>query len=218
MNGGKRALIVSILLFLLWGTFVCAPFRNFVRSLRWATDSLTGLLYVPAVGSALIVILFLLIITSIYLMVRGGKAVEYAAILAAIIGVLFHLYLSVISRTIADLAVPVVIGLMAAMIFMLFQADTATLYLADAFFYAIPVHLFYELVMTPVFAAAGWRGNLLSPFITVGESGLATDIGDLFGIPAWIWGSFLFVLTLLPILYLSKGRAPAKKDLRELKL
>jgi hypothetical protein len=218
VNGGKRALIVSILLFLLWGTFVCAPFRNFVRALRWLADSLTGILHVPSAGSALIVTVFFLVITSVYLFVRGGKAVEYAAILAGIVGVLFHLYLSVSDRIIAGMAVPVVIGLMAAMVFLLFQADAATLYLADAYFYAIPVYLFYELVMTPVFAAAGWRGNLLSPFITVDALGLATDIGDLFGIPAWIWGSFLFVLILLPIIYLSKGRAPARRDLRELKL
>jgi hypothetical protein len=218
VNGGKRALVVSILLFLLWGTFVCAPFRNYVRALRWLADALTGILHVPAAGSALIITVLFLGITAAYLFVRSGKAVENAAIIAAIVGVLFHLYQSVIDRMIAEMAVPVVIGLMASMLFLLFQANTATLYLADAYFYAIPVYLFYELVMTPVFAAAGLRGNLLAPFITVGQPGLATDIGDLFGIPAWGWGTFLFLMTLLPVIYLSKGRAPAKRDLRELKL
>ncbi len=218
MSGGKRAVIVSILLFLLWGTFIAAPFRNFVRALRFVADSLTGLLRFPTTGGAFLIAILFLLITAAYLFIREDKAVELTVIIAAIIGVLFHLYRSVAGRTIAEMAVPVAIGLMAAMIFMLFQMQTAIKFLADAYFYALPVSLFYELVMTPVFAAAGLQKDLLSPFITVEERGLATDIGALFGLPAWIWGIFLFVLILLPIIYLSKGRAPAGKDLRELKL
>jgi hypothetical protein len=218
LNGGKRALIVSILLFLLWGTFICAPFRNFVRAIRWLADQSVGFFHAPAAVQALLVTLIFLGIATVYLLIRYTKTAEYSAVFASAAGVVFHLGLSVVNRTIAGMAIPVVIGLAAAVIFMLFQADQATLFLGDAYFYALPVYLFYELVMIPVFLATGLRGNLLSPFITVNSYGLATDIGNLFGIPAWVWGTFLFVLTLLPVLYLSKGRAPKKRDYLELSL
>ncbi len=218
MDGGKRALIVSILLFLLWGTFICAPFRNFVRALRWLADQSVGIFHAPTAIHALLVILIFSGVTTAYLFIRYTKAAEYAAVFAAVVGVVFHLSLSIVSRTVIDLAIPVVIGLMAAVLFMLFQADRATLFLGDAFFYSLPIYLFYELVLTPVFSTAGLQGNLLSPFITVNAQGFMTDIGDLFGIPAWVWGLFLFALVLMPVIYLSKGRAPTKRDYLEMRL
>ncbi|MBN1892686.1 MAG: hypothetical protein JW780_07885 [Clostridiales bacterium] len=212
MNGGKRALIVSILLFVLWGTFVCAPFRYFVRAIRWLLDILLGVFDMPVVPKAFLEVFLLAGIVLGYLFIRNGKAAEYMAIIAAVTGVLFHLYNCVIERNIVEMGIPVVIGLMVAILFMLFQAEQATLFLADAYFYAIQVSLFYGLVMTPVFTAAGWRYTLLSPFIPVEQAGPATDIGNLFGVPAWLWGIVIFVLTTLPIIYLSAGHVSKRKN------
>ena len=218
MNEGKRASIVSVLLFVLWGTLICAPFRNFVRSIRWLSDRSADFLHASAPVRALLVTAFLLVVIIAYLFIRQNKAAEYTAVFAGCVGVIFHLALSVLNRTIAGMAIPIVIGLMAGMIFKLFQMDNATRYLSDAYFYAIPVNLFYEWVMIPVFSAFGLRGNLLSPFITVEARGLSTEIGKAFGIPEWVWGLFIFILTLLPVIYLSKGRAPSKRDYFELRL
>lgn len=212
MNGGKRALIVSILLFVLWGTYICVPFRYFVRAIRRLSERLLGVFDMPVVPKAFFEVFLLTGIVIGYLFIRSGKAAEFMAVVAALTGVFFHLYNCIINRTIVEMGIPVVIGLMAAILFMLFRAEQAALFLGDAFFYAIPVSLFYGLVMTPVFTAAGWRYTLLSPFIAVEPTGPATDIGNLFGAPSWVWGIVLFVLMTLPIVYLSAGRVSKRKN------
>jgi len=218
LNGGKRALIVSILLFLLWGTVLSAPFRFFVGALRGPADLLTGLFpFSPGVTAIMLTVLFLGI-HLLYLWMRNGVISEIIAPFPAAYAVIYHLYMCVVNRTIENDAVWVVLGLAVAVLLILFRADKASRILADAYFYSIPVYLFYEWVMTPVFIAAGLRGDLLSPFIRVGSGGLATDVGDFLGLPSWVWGSFVFVLTLLPILYLSKGRASEYRDSYEFKL
>ncbi|MDD3959209.1 MAG: hypothetical protein GX099_08780 [Clostridiaceae bacterium] len=218
MNAGKRALFVSVLLFLLWGTVVGAPFRYFVDAVHGVVRALSDLLRTPAPVSTLITVALLLAITMVYLLLRSGKAAEYTAIIAAVCAVIYHLYLSVTSRSIVGMSVPVLLGLIAAILFMLFQADRATLCLSDAYFYAIPVYLFYELVMSPVFTAAGIPGKLLSPFITVSPYGLASGFGNLFGVPMWLWGAVIFFVAILPVIYFSRGKGPARRELDEFRL
>lgn len=207
MNSGSRGLIVSILLFVLWGTLVTGPFRYLAYAFRSVFLMLCRFAHLPQVLSAFLVTLALAIVAVIFLLLSSKKSAEYMAGIGAILSVLYYLYTCIISRSFNSLSFPVALGLAAALLFMMIRSEGGSLWLGDAYFYSIPVLLFYELVLTPLFSALKISGTLLSPFITVSGTGLSTRIGNLAGVPVLIWGVFLFTLTLLPVIFFSKGRA-----------
>lgn len=207
MNSGSRGLIISILLFVLWGTVITGPFRYLAYAFRSLSLMLCNVAHIPTIVSAFLVAFALACVTVVFLLLSAKKSAEYMAGVGAILSVLYYLYTCIVSNSFDALSFPVALGLAAALLFMMLRAEGASLWLGDAYFYSIPVLLFYELVMTPLFSAAKISGKLLSPFITVSDTGLSTQIGDLAGLPMLVWGIFLFTLTLLPIIFFSKGRA-----------
>jgi len=207
LNSGSRGLIVSILLFVLWGTVITGPFRYLAYAFRSVFLMLCSLAHIPQVFSAFLVTLALALVAVIFLLLSSKKSAEYMAGIGAILSVLYYLYTCIVSRSFDSLSFPVALGLAAALLFMMLRAESASLWLGDAYFYSIPVLLFYELVLTPLFSALKISGTLLSPFITVPDAGLSTRIGNLAGLPVLVWGVFLFTITLLPVIFFSKGRA-----------
>lgn len=198
---------MSILLFVLWGTVITGPFRYLAYAFRSVILAICVAAHIPTVVSGFIVTLALACVVVAFLLLSSRKSAEYMAGIGAILSVLYYFYTCIISRSFNSLSFPIALGLAAALLFMMLRAESASLWLGDAYFYSIPVLLFYELVLTPLFGMAKISDKLLSPFITVPHSGLSTRIGDLAGLPALVWGVFLFTVTLLPIIFFSKGRA-----------
>lgn len=206
MKSGLRGLIVSILLFVLWGTVIAGPFRY----LAYAFKNMLGVAF-ASVGIKGTVVgflmpIFLVLILIIYLLISARKPAEYMAGLGAVISILYYLFICFNNRSFDGLAFPVALGLAVALIFILMHFEKGNLWLGDAYFYAIPVLLFYELVMLPLYEILKIKGNPLSPFIQVPTNGIISDLGNLLGIPMIVWGLFIFILVLLPILYFSKER------------
>ena len=186
MKSGLRGLIVSILLFVLWGTVIAGPFRYLAYAFKSLVSGAFATIGIKGTASGFLMPVILVIITVIYLLISARKSAEYMAGLGA--------------------AIPVALGLAVALIFILMHFEKGNLWLGDAYFYAIPVMLFYELVMVPLYRILNVKGNPLNPFIQVPTKGMISDIGDLLGIPMIVWGVFVFILLLLPILYFSKER------------
>lgn len=206
MKSGTRALIVSIALFLLWGTILTGPFRYFAYAFRdfyiWVLDSL----HTPTVMSGFIITL-LLVVTLITLLLLGAKKFsQYMAGICALLSMLYYLFTCLKSQSFDSVSFTVTFGLALALLFLIFQANKASLWLADAYIFSIPVLLFFELVMTPLFVTVKASPNLLSALFIVPLESIGTRIGNMFQIPMLIWSIFLFALTLFPTLYLSKSR------------
>jgi len=141
-----------------------------------------------------------------YLLITARKPAEFMAGLGAVISILYYLFICFKNRSFDGLAFPVALGLAVALIFILMHFEKGNLWLGDAYFYAIPVLLFYELVMLPLYEILKVKGNPLAPFIQVPTNGIIRGIGNLLGIPMFVWGLFIFILLLLPVLYFSKER------------
>ena len=206
MKSGTRALIVSIALFLLWGTILTGPFRYFGYAFRdfyiWVLDSL----HTPTVVSGFIITL-LLVVTMVVLLLLGTKKFsQYMAGICALLSMLYYLFTCLQNRNFDTVSFTVTFGLALALLFLIFQANKASLWLADAYIFSIPVLLFFELVMTPLFVTVKASPNLLSALFIVPAESIGTRIGNLFQVPMLIWSIFLFALTLFPTLYLSKSR------------
>ena len=109
-------------------------------------------------------------------------------------------------RPVDTVSFTVTFGLALALLFLIFQANKASLWLADAYIFSIPVLLFFELVLTPLFVTIKASPNLVSALFLVPAESIGTRIGNLFQVPMLIWSIFLYALTLFPTLYLSKSR------------
>ena len=206
MKSGLRALIVSIALFLLWGTILAGPFRYFAYAFRDLYSWLPGLFHTPTVISGFIITL-LLVITVVVLLILGAKKFsQYMAGICALLSTLYYLFTCLQNKTLGSVSFTVTFGLALALLFLIFQANKASLWLADAYIFSIPVLLVFELILTPLFVTIKVSPNLLSSLFVVPAEGIATRIGNLFQVPMLIWSVFLFAIMLIPVLYLSKSR------------
>ncbi|HOO61473.1 MAG TPA: hypothetical protein PKV44_03505 [Bacillota bacterium] len=206
MNSETRAFIVAIILFLLWGTPVIRPFSYIPMTLRdGSLDLLTRFSVPRSIGVILLIILFMAVaclllflgrIISPHIIIQCGAALNIVLILIPMIQ----------NRSISITIVPIAICLGVVAFVSFFGIDEAALWLSDAFVFAIPVWLFYDIVLAPFFTLANIRRTQLSPFIVPAEKSLMTEIGAWFGLPQVVWGLFFFVLLVLPVMYFSRGR------------
>ena len=206
MKSGVRGFIISALLFLFWGTFIAGPFRYLALAFRNVSYSVAGIFKLPAIAEVLVVTLFLAIVILGYLLLSARKPAHYFAGGGAILSVLYYIYICFNNRSFDGLAFPVALGLAVALIFLLFDLKRAGLWLGDAYFFAVPVLLFYEFIMTPLYRTLQITDNPLAPFIDVESTSLATRWGNVLSVPMLVWGIFLFVIILLPVAHFSKDR------------
>lgn len=206
MKSGTRALIVSIVLLLLWGNILTGPFRYFAYAFRdlfiWIADALKA----PAVVSGFIIALVLILCTVVLLVLSSKKFARYMAGVCALLSMFNYLLGCLRTKSFDTVSFTVTLGLALALLLLILQADKAGLWLADAYIFSIPVLLFFELVLTPLFLTIHASPNLLSALFTVPETSIATRIGNLFSVPMLIWSLFLFGLMLIPVIYLSRNR------------
>lgn len=206
MSSGIRALIISIVLFLLWGTILTGPFRYFAKAFRdffaW------GLMktHAPAALSGFAMVLLLLMVTIVLLILSSKRYAGYIAGLCSVLSMAYYLFVCLKNQSFDTLAFPIAAGLALALLFLIFQSDGAGLWLADAFIYSIPVLMFIELILSPVIVAAHAASGGLSAFFKVPKISAATEIGNFLQIPMLVWSVFLFALLLIPTVYFSRNR------------
>ena len=206
MKSGTRGLIVSIALFLLWGTIFTGPFRYFAFAFRDLYIWFSELVHMPTVISGFVITLLLIITIVVLLILSARKFAPYMAGVCALLSMCYYLLTCIKSGSFDFVSFTVTFGLALALLFLIFQASKASLWLADAYIFSIPVLLFFELVMTPVYLALKASPDAVSSLFIVPAESLATRIGNLFQVPLLIWSVFLFALMLLPVLYLSRSR------------
>lgn len=206
MKSESRALLVSVALLLLWGTVLAGPFRYFAYAFRdffsWALDTM----HAPSVPSGFVIALLLILVVVIFLILSAKKIAQYLAGICSLLSMLYYLFTCLQARTFGAVSFTVTIGLALALLFLVIQADRASLWLADLYIMSIPVLMFFELVLTPLFVTVKASPNLLSFLFTVPTESIATRIGSLLHVPMLIWSVFLFALMLIPVIYLTKGR------------
>lgn len=206
MKSDTRSLIVSIAVFFLWGTMLTGPFRYFAYAFRDFYTWIMDLFHTSDVVSGFVITLLLIITVIVLLILSAGKFSAYMAGICALLSMLYYLFTCIQNKSIGTVSFTVTVGLALALLFLIMQADKAGLWLADAYIYSIPVLMFFELVLTPLFVTVKASPKLLSFLFTVPAGSVATRIGNLFQVPMLIWSIFLFALMLIPVIYLSKSR------------
>lgn len=182
------------------------PFRYFAYAFRDFYTWIMDLFHTSDVVSGFVITLLLIITVILLLILSAGKFSAYMAGICALLSMLYYLFTCIQNKSIGTVSFTVTVGLALALLFLIMQADKAGLWLADAYIYSIPVLMFFELVLTPLFVTVKASPKLLSFLFTVPTGSVATRIGNLFEVPMLIWSIFLFALMLIPVIYLSKSR------------
>ncbi len=206
MKSGTRALLITIALFLLWGTVVTGPFRYFAYAFKDFFRWLLGNLPLPVPAATVIVVLLLGLVTIGLLLLSAGKFGEYIAGLCALLSLLYYLFTCIQQKSFDAVSFPVTAGLALALLFVIFRGKRPSYWLGDAYIFAIPVLLFSELVLTPISTSFNLESSFLQAWVAEGDKSLLTGMGNWFEIPLWVWTIFLFALILIPIIFFSRGR------------
>ena len=210
MRSDIRALIVSILLFLLWGTVLTYPFRIDSDLICESTEAIVGKLGLPAIAFAVIVLFIVMGITCVALYLGRMEISDGVALAMALIGSIAYSVRVITSRSFSIEAVFVAIVLAGTMVLVLARKTEWNRYIADAYIMALPVQMIYECIMNPLYRLLKKDLYLLSPFITVPQTSICSKVGNLLHVDLLVWSCFFFVLSLLPVIYLSGGRKEGK--------
>ena len=90
MRSDIRALVVSILLFLLWGTGLTYPFRAISDLISNGTEAVVGKLSLPAIASAVFILLVVMGITCVGLLGSKMEISEHLALGLSFLGSILY--------------------------------------------------------------------------------------------------------------------------------
>lgn len=210
MRSDVRALIVSILMFLLWGTVLTYPFRAVSSLICENTEAIVGKMSLPAIASAVIVLVIVMGIACIVLFLGRMEISDHLALGLSLVGSVLYSIRVVTTKQFSTNSIFVALVLVIALIFVLARKTEWNRYIADAYIMALPVKMCYDSVLNPLYRLLKADIYKLSPFIVVPQKGIFSKVGDPFGVPLVAWGSFFFIVTLLPVIYLAGGRKEGK--------
>lgn len=210
MRSDIRALIVSILLFLLWGTVLTYPFRIISDITCQATEAVVGKIPLPAIAFAVLVLLIIMGITCVMLFLGKMEVSDHIALVLSITGTIVYTVRIFTTRSFSVVAVFMAILLSGTIVLVLMRKTEWTRYIADAFIMALPVRMCYECIMNPLYRLLKTDLYLLSPFITVPQTSIFSKVGNLLGVNLLLWSGFFFIVSLLPVIYLTGGRKEGK--------
>ena len=210
MRSDIRALIVSILLFLLWGTVITYPFRIVSDITCQATEAVVGKIPLPAIAFAVLVLLIIMGITCVLLFLGKMEVSDHIALVLSITGTIVYTVRIFTTRSFSVAAVAMAILLAGTILLVIMRKTEWTRYIADAFIMALPVRMCYECIMNPLYRLLKTDLYLLSPFITVPQTSIFSKVGNLLGVNLLLWSGFFFIVSLLPVIYLSGGRKEGK--------
>ena len=206
MKSGTRGLIVSLLVFSFWGTFLVGPFRYFAAGFFSVLSSVFGQTGLSAPLTGLILSVLLAGLTLLLLLLGSGKYAGYVAGTCALLSLVYELLRCISQRDFSSVALVVAIGLSLALLFLVFRFYRASLWLADAYIFAVPVLLFIHLVLSPLCALAPQYFEHIRAVWDVSVYGIGGQLGNLLGIPELVWGILLFALLMVPVHFLAKRR------------
>ena len=206
MKSESRGLVISLMVFFLWGTIITGPFRYFAYAFRdfflWIFNHAGA----PSIAISFLVPI-LMVASMLFLLVLGTKKyASYTAGICALLSLLYYLFHCVLQSSFDSVSFVVVIGLALALVFIIFRVDKGSLWLSDAYVFSLPVLLFFELVLAPFFGIFPHLQTAVSGLWTIPSDSLGFRFEDFLGLPALLWGFLLFAVLLIPVCFLAKGR------------
>lgn len=201
MRSEERAGIVFLIMLLLWGTLVTEPFHILTRYFYKLLIILKDLLKLPDIAVPVILfIVFTLGFIGLKKLSRGDLVI-YIPVAFSVFSVVIYIQRCISKTQIyARDAVALLITVVVLAVLYLLKLRPALVWCADLYIYSFPVSVICAALFVPI-ANYGETIRKILYITRYNEIDLTGSLAGVFGIPALVWGIFMFILIMLPVIY-----------------
>ena len=201
MRSEERAGIVFLIMLLLWGTLVTEPFHILTRYLYKLMIVIQQSLKLPEIVVPVIIfILFTLGFIGLK-MLSGTEFVIYIPLAFALFSVAVYIQRCLSKTQIYSVdAIALTVTVVLLLAFYILKLRKALVWCADFYIYSFPVSVICAALFVPI---ANF-GEVIRKILYItrhNEIDFTGSFDGLFGIPALVWGIFMFILVMLPVVY-----------------
>mgnify|MGYP004704240805 CR=1 FL=1 len=165
-----------------------------------------GLLPLSSSWQAALQFVFMsLVLVSLLLFGRNRQS-HYIAAICALVEMVHHLIVCVVTKSLYPVSLPIAIGLALALLFLLLPSRRPALYLSDAYILSIPTIMIYDGVLGPVYDLLRLPPRIFSPLFIVTDHQLSSRLDGLLGLPVLVYALVILLMAALPIVFWSRGR------------
>lgn len=208
MRSEERSGVIFIVMLFIWGTLITEPFHIFVRYITKTTDLIFGKMGTgihTGLGN-IFLLAFLLILTIVLLKISSTVFAIYIPGLMSVLTLTGFLIRSVSKHMVKvgdAVALLTIIVIVCFLYFM--RMDNILLWIGDLFIFSIPMYVITGLIFIPL-AKMGSVIDTILYITNFQEHDLTRFYDGVIKIPGIVWGIFIAILWVLPVIYFSFGR------------
>jgi hypothetical protein len=212
MNSRPRAFVLLLLLVLAWGSVLASPFRAFAELCRTGAFRIGAALGLDRPVAILVAYFVALLVLIGLLVLSRSKGKHFTAPFCALAALAYNLILSALGEQGFAVAFSTSISLALALLFMLPKSPRPAMWLGDAFTMAIPAMVLFDAVVMPAAQRLSIGLPHVKNWLDWGNSSLVSGVGGAAGLNGFLgldlllWSLILFVVFLIPTLFLTVGR------------
>lgn len=206
MKSQIRALIIFLIVFILFSTPLMGPFSYFSELVARLSSTVAGLLPVSAAWAAVGQVVLRALVLVALLLFGLSRQSHYVAAICALVEMVHHLVVAVTTRSLYPVSLSIAIGLALALLFLLLPSQRPSLWLSDAFIFAIPAGLLYDGVLGPLFSLLRLPARTFAPLFILPDQSLINRLTGHLGLSAPVWALLIALVALLPVALLARGR------------
>lgn len=206
MKSQTRALIVFLTVFILFSTVVMGPFSYFADLVKKLAATMVGLLPLASSWQAALQFVFMSLVLISLLLFGRNRQSHYIAAICALVEMVHHLIVCVVTKSLYPVSLPIAIGLALALLFLLLPSRRPALYLSDAYILSIPAIMIYDGVLGPLYDLFRLPPRIFSPLFIVTDRQLSSRLDGLLGLPVQVFALVILLMAVLPVIFWARGR------------
>ena len=208
MRSEERSGIIAIALILLWGTLITEPFRYFTELIFGGADKLllkTGITECGKIEGIIMSVFFgvnAIILIKLSSLKRG---IFIGVFLFCLAFTAFLTTCLVEGRIRTGALIVFCVFSIAFILASIFKIESFFIWITDAFLLSFPVFLLFSWILDHI-AQMSERASKILFVCRKSTTDLALPFKGFLTAPALVWGVFIFILSVLPVIYFIPGR------------
>ena len=208
MRSDERSGAIFIALLFLWGTLLAEPLHIYTHYIRKSVEEVTILLGIGTAGivTKLAVDFTMIVLGCLLIKLSELSWSQFIPTVLLILTAVGYVINSIIDH---DMSLTTMIVLAVALVllalFHIAKGDEYLKWAGDMFICSHAVYILANFMFVPLASLGGVMDKIL--YITnYADTDLAAPFAGLFGVPEAVWGSFIAIISILPMIYLAFTR------------
>ncbi|SCW30238.1 hypothetical protein SAMN02910456_00401 [Ruminococcaceae bacterium YRB3002] len=208
MRSDERSGAVFVALLFLWGTLLVEPLHIYTHYIRKVIDMAAVFLNIDTNGITVVLAVCLVMTAGGCLLIKLSET-SWGHYIPTVILILTGIGYVINSFEDHDMSLTTMIVFAITLVLValihITRNDEYLLWAGDAFICSHAVYLLTNFMFVPLAGLGNVIGKIL--YITnYKDKNLAAPFDGLFGVPAAVWGSFIAIIAILPMIYLTFTR------------